>query len=701
MVVITVLLLQAGVSFAQPQDVEGHWAQEQILEWLDKGWVECEDGMFNPDAKVTRGEFMALTNRAFGFYDSTQVNFSDLAEDHQYTEEVAKAVAAGYISGFGDGTVRPDEHISRLEATIILSRIAELPQLEDLTILAGFTDNEDIPVWGRGFVGAVVDIGLMSGCADGSFKPQEHITRAETITVLDNALDVLDVPTENITNMGYLDIEPSVVDGGMLKRVIVYYFLGEDFTEGTVTFHFPPGITATEYQDMVIISDSSGRTETFELEPLHIVNGGKDVHVTGITAAKDGVVMLLLKEKNISEPGYYDFSVTADADGAAEKLATEDELFETAELFSRIPPGYEGILEVSPRSAKSGSKQTFTLTYYLGDDFNEGWIEFDLPSEIAVIAGQDKIKIDGVEKLLAEADISDNGSKVHVNGITGPKGDTVTLTIYDKTIPEPGPYFYRVRADADGEDATKPATLGAGGEFMAFLAYSQVDGDNEIVKSFVKALNEGDSQAAIDLLADDVVYVDNYMDGYFDMYNSKEDIAEELDYMLGYKGTMESDENALKELAENVWQIEGRANDYFTTLTAELYPDDGFDGFGYTTKYFVTDNKICYIEFLWNGEDEVLFDKLNEGNIGILLLENDSGEVVIAACVPGMPAEKEGLKPGDIIVAIDDVNVEEMDDFGYEKAWYKILDKVGTKVKLTINRNGEVFDVEIERAAFL
>ena len=64
--VIVLLLLQAGFSLAQPLDVEDHWAKEQILKWLDRGWAEYgEDGRFYPDVKITRGEFIALTNRVW------------------------------------------------------------------------------------------------------------------------------------------------------------------------------------------------------------------------------------------------------------------------------------------------------------------------------------------------------------------------------------------------------------------------------------------------------------------------------------------------------------------------------------------------------------------------------------------------------------------------------------------------------------
>ncbi|MGI6143620.1 MAG: BslA/BslB family hydrophobin [bacterium] len=696
---IMLFLLPAGVSYAQPQDVAGHWAEELILEWLDKGWAKCcEDGSFNPDAEITRGEFIALTNRVFEFTDSATVNFSDLAEDHRYGEDIARAVAAGYISGFADGTVRPDKPISRIEAAVILAKIAGLPSSEDPTILDRFTDKDGIPAWGRGLAGAVVATGLLQSYEDGSFRPEEHLTRAEAIALLNNAPDVM---AEYTTKNGYLGIVQSVAESGSVKKLVIYYVLGEDFTEGIVTFHLPPGITAAASRDMVVISDTSGRYETIILEPLHIAKGGQEVHVAGITAPEEGGVMLLLAEQKIPEPGYHNISVIADADGAAgPKAPSADEVFETAELFSRMPPGYEGILQVSPVSARSGSKENLTLTYTLGDDFKRGWIEFNLPAEIVATPGQDKVMLGGIEKLLTAAEISNEGEKVLLTGITGKKGDTVALALVNKLIPEPGPYFFKVRADADGEGAAKPATLGAGREFMAFFAYSEIDGNIDTIKSFIKALNEGDAQGAMDLLAEDVVHVDNYLDGYFELYDSEE-VAEEIDYMVEAKYEMVDYENTFKALGENVWVVEGKANDYFTGLTAALYPGAGFAGMGYTAKYFVTDNKICYMEFLWNRDDEDLYYKLTGGFIGAFFLagEGEDGEIVIEACVPGLPGDKAGLKPGDIIVAVDGIRVEEMEDYRASEVYFRLLGPVGTKVKLTINRNGEVFDVEIVRAA--
>ena len=691
--IIMVFLLQTGISFAQPTDIEGHWAQEKIMAWLEKGWAEIgEDGRFYPDAKITRGEFIAFTNKAFGFDETTHVYFTDLPKDHKYAKEVAKAVLAGYISGFNDGTVRPDDYISRLEVTTILAKIAHLPLPENSQLLTGFTDYNDIPEWGRPYVALVADIGIISGYPDGSFKPHEHISRAESIAVLDKAI-------EKITKPGYLVVQPDLVDSGLPGRIILSYTLGEEFSNGSVLFRLPPEIKAKEGKDKIVISRVGRENEIIQLEPANIQNEGSEVMLTGITAAKKSLLMLLLEDKTMPSPGNYEFSVLADADGVGEKLPTENEYYDTALFFSKIPLEYEGILDISPYSAKTGSKQTITLTYTFGHDFNGGCLEFSLPEELNFTIGQDKVMVGGIEKVLAEDDVSDDGQKVHVTGITAQKGEKLVMTIYDKTIPEAGPYFFYVKADADGESGEKPATLGSGREFMAFLSYTEAKDNYAIVDSFVKSMNEGNADAATALLADDIVYIDNYMDGYMYWDEGKENVrAEFIEYYINVENYNENDDSTIIKLSDNVWQVEGLSRDYTDVLINELYPDESYKGFRYVSKYFVTDDKICYVEFLWNQDDEMAWHELINGKIGIFGYENDKNEIVIQGCVPGMPADKAGLMPGDIIVAIDELYISDM-KYGEDEAWLRLSGKAGTKVTLTINRNGQVFDVEVERVA--
>ena len=251
------------------------------------------------------------------------------------------------------------------------------------------------------------------------------------------------------------------------------------------------------------------------------------------------VVMLLL-EGIMPEPGFMPSRLLMQmARKKADKRPDgpmSSFLLRNYRVFS-VPLGYEGSLNQA-QSAKSDKPSTYTF----GNDFNEGCVEFSLPEEISFTAGQDKVIINGVEKILAEEDIGDNGQKVHIKGITAQKGDRLTMTIYDKLIPEAGAYFFAVKADVDGEEGSKPATLGSGREFMAFLSYTEATDNYNIVESFFRAINEGDAEAAIALLADDVVFVDNYLDGFLYMDDGKENVEEIIKSFIKYESRMKYDD---------------------------------------------------------------------------------------------------------------------------------------------------------------
>ena len=71
----------------------------------------------------------------------------------------------------------------------------------------------------------------------------------------------------------------------------------------------------------------------------------------------------------------------------------------------------------------------------------------------------------------------------------------------------------------------------------------------------------------------------------------------------------------------------------------------------------------------------------------------------IKDCEPGLPAEKAGLLKGDIIEAVDGIKITDM-KYGVKEAICRISGVVGTKVKLTVNRDGTIFDKEIERVEY-
>ncbi len=170
----------------QPTDISGHWAEDTIEKWIKKGAVKgYDDGSFKPEKTITRAEFMTIVNRAFGYSDKADVSFSDVSEDSWYIDEIAKAKAVGYISGYQDGTMKPDNEITREEAAAIISRIMALEPEADSDTLNRFTDSELFPAWSKGYIAAAVENNYLNGYPDNTYKPAKPITRSESIVVMD------------------------------------------------------------------------------------------------------------------------------------------------------------------------------------------------------------------------------------------------------------------------------------------------------------------------------------------------------------------------------------------------------------------------------------------------------------------------------------------------------------------------------------
>lgn len=98
------------------------WAKDSINELASASVVNgYPDGTFKPDNSVTRAEFITMLMRIIG-ETGTSSEFSDV-KGHWAEKHIAKAAEYGYIGGYPDGTLRPDNNITRAEALVILSRV--------------------------------------------------------------------------------------------------------------------------------------------------------------------------------------------------------------------------------------------------------------------------------------------------------------------------------------------------------------------------------------------------------------------------------------------------------------------------------------------------------------------------------------------------------------------------------------------------
>ncbi|RAU98158.1 S-layer homology domain-containing protein [Paenibacillus sp. YN15] len=175
-----------------PRDIAGHWAEATILKAIRLGLAEgYEDGTFRAERPVTREELAVLAARwlkSQGQWASLPVPgqglpFRDGEAISSWAEEaIAAAVQAGWLEGYEDGSFRPQQAVTRAELAVFLQRMMKLRSSAETA--PGFADQGDIPGWAADAVSAAATAGLFQGDEQGRFLPADAASRAQTISVL-------------------------------------------------------------------------------------------------------------------------------------------------------------------------------------------------------------------------------------------------------------------------------------------------------------------------------------------------------------------------------------------------------------------------------------------------------------------------------------------------------------------------------------
>ncbi len=147
------------------------------------------DGTVRPEGKITRAEvatifFRLLTDDARAKFWMSTNNYTDVPAGKWYNNAISTLSNMGVIGGYADGTFKPDAPISRAE----FAKIAvSFSNVADLSYRGYFADVKESD-WFSGFVAAAKDAGLIEGYNDGTFKPEKAITRAEVCTIVNRTL---------------------------------------------------------------------------------------------------------------------------------------------------------------------------------------------------------------------------------------------------------------------------------------------------------------------------------------------------------------------------------------------------------------------------------------------------------------------------------------------------------------------------------
>lgn len=145
--------------------------------------VGYEDGTVRPTNNITRAEvatiiFRLFTDETRAKYMTTENSFSDVNANDWYNDAVSTVAKAGIVDGYEDGTFAPNANITRAEFATIASRFAtgEYSSIVDFTDIAGH--------WAAENIKKAAALGWVTGYEDNTFAPDKKITRAEAMTII-------------------------------------------------------------------------------------------------------------------------------------------------------------------------------------------------------------------------------------------------------------------------------------------------------------------------------------------------------------------------------------------------------------------------------------------------------------------------------------------------------------------------------------
>ena len=182
-------LLPMSILAASYTDTDGHWAEKSIERWSAAGIVQGTGDAFAPDSDLTCAQLATILAKLLRLPAADDAGFTDNAADAWYYDAINRCAAAGILTGYADGTVRPNESISRARAMVMLARALGI-ETTGTSVLNGYADSASVPDWARGYVAALLRADIVAGVSGSRLAPLANITRAQFVTILDRAIAI-------------------------------------------------------------------------------------------------------------------------------------------------------------------------------------------------------------------------------------------------------------------------------------------------------------------------------------------------------------------------------------------------------------------------------------------------------------------------------------------------------------------------------
>lgn len=169
-----------------------YWAYPFITALVQRDIISgFPDGTFRPDAPVTRAEYAAMLQKAFDKPPAlAAVNYKDVASDFWASEAIQEVSRNGFLAGYPNNIFRPTQQIPRVQALVALANGLGIPRpTTPAQVLQTYQDAAQIPGYATGAVAAATQAGLaVSYPQSNTLEPNEKATRADAAAFIYQAL---------------------------------------------------------------------------------------------------------------------------------------------------------------------------------------------------------------------------------------------------------------------------------------------------------------------------------------------------------------------------------------------------------------------------------------------------------------------------------------------------------------------------------
>ncbi|MCU6708643.1 S-layer homology domain-containing protein [Paenibacillus sp. J5C_2022] len=178
----TYMILNRPVAFP---DLADHWSRHDVELLASMLIIEGRsDSRFDPESSITRAEFTSLLSRILGLEaEEAESPFSDV-NGRWYEKAVTGATNAGIVTGYQDGTFRPNAVVTRQEMAIMIVRTLRYLNIALENTDQSFNDQDDIADWAEEAVQLAAAAGIVRGDEQGNYQPADYASRAEAAVML-------------------------------------------------------------------------------------------------------------------------------------------------------------------------------------------------------------------------------------------------------------------------------------------------------------------------------------------------------------------------------------------------------------------------------------------------------------------------------------------------------------------------------------